>query len=196
MTITSGVTLADGQLFVRHKRVLSGVPENVLLTSASGIGHAEGVFIGALCSEPKSRHVVPLGTLENVRFLACFRFKLWWMSQKMGSSGKEIPIETQFLLLENKADEEGEETIYTVFLPLVEGSFRACLQGNDNDALELCLESGDPAVEKLSFTHSLLINAGTDPFKVITDGIKSVELHLQTFRHREEKKLWPIFHLC
>jgi len=60
----------------------------------------------------------------------------------MGSSGKEIPIETQFLLLENKADEEGEETIYTVFLPLVEGSFRACLQGNDNDALELCLESG------------------------------------------------------
>jgi len=31
---------------------------------------------------------------------------------------------------------------------------------------------GDPAVEELSFTHSLLINAGTDPFKVITDGIK------------------------
>lgn len=189
MTITSGVTLADGQLFVRHKRVLSGVPENVLLTSASGIGHADGVFIGALCSETNSRHVVPLGTLENVRFLACFRFKLWWMSQKMGSSGKEIPMETQFLLLENKADEEGEETIYTVFLPLVEGSFRACLQGNENDALELCLESGDPAVEELSFTHSLLINAGTDPFKVITDGIKSVELHLQTFRHREEKKM-------
>lgn len=189
MTITSGVKLADGQLFVHHKRVLSGVPENVLLTSASGIGHADGVFIGALCSESNSRHVVPLGTLEDVRFLACFRFKLWWMSQKMGSSGKEIPMETQFLLLESKADEEGEQTIYTVFLPLVEGSFRACLQGNENDALELCLESGDPAMEELSFTHSLLVNTGTDPFKVITDGIKSVELHLQTFRHREEKKL-------
>lgn len=189
MTITSGVKLADGQLFVHHKRVLSGVPENVLLTSASGIGHADGVFIGALCSESNSRHVVPLGTLEDVRFLACFRFKLWWMSQKMGSSGKEIPMETQFLLLESKADEEGEQTIYTVFLPLVEGSFRACLQGNENDALELCLESGDPAMEELSFTHSLLVNTGTDPFKVITDGIKSVELHLQTFRHREEKKM-------
>jgi len=189
MTITSGVKLADGQLFVHHKRVLSGVPENVLLTSASGIGHADGVFIGALCSESNSRHVVPLGTLEDVRFLACFRFKLWWMSQKMGSSGKEIPMETQFLLLESKADEEGEQAIYTVFLPLVEGSFRACLQGNENDALELCLESGDPAVEELSFTHSLLVNTGTDPFKVITDGIKSVELHLQTFRHREEKKM-------
>lgn len=189
MTITSGVKLADGQLFVHHKRVLSGVPENVLLTSASGIGHADGVFIGALCSESNSRHVVPLGTLEDVRFLACFRFKLWWMSQKMGSSGKEIPMETQFLLLESKADEEGEQTLYTVFLPLVEGSFRACLQGNENDALELCLESGDPAMEELSFTHSLLVNTGTDPFKVITDGIKSVELHLQTFRHREEKKL-------
>lgn len=189
MTITSGVKLADGQLFVHHKRVLSAVPENVLLSSASGIGHADGVFIGALCSESNSRHIVPLGTLEDVRFLACFRFKLWWMSQKMGSSGKEIPMETQFLLLESKADEEGEPTIYTVFLPLVEGSFRACLQGNENDALELCLESGDPAVEELSFTHSLLINAGTDPFKVITDGIKSVELHLQTFRHREEKKM-------
>ena len=60
----------------------------------------------------------------------------------MGSSRKEIPMETQFSLLENKVDEDGEQTIYIVFLPLVQGSFRACLQGNENDTLELCLESG------------------------------------------------------
>eukprot|EP01018_Ginkgo_biloba_P014618 Gb_25111 [translate_table: standard] len=198
MTITPAVNIADKQLFVHHKCILSSVPENVLLTSASGIGPVEGVFLGALFSESNSRHVCPLGTLKDVRFLSCFRFKLWWMSQRMGNYGKEIPLETQFLLLETKdgsplSEEmdcgDEEQTIYTVFLPLVEGPFRACLQGNEEDELELCLESGDPAVTASSFTHSLFINAGTDPFKVITNAIRSVELHLQTFRHRDEKKM-------
>jgi len=34
------------------------------------------------------------------------------------------------------------EMVYTIVLPLLEGSFRACLQGNAKDELELCLESG------------------------------------------------------
>jgi raffinose synthase len=32
--------------------------------------------------------------------------------------------------------------VYTVFLPMLEGSFRAVLQGNEDDELEICLESG------------------------------------------------------
>lgn len=64
----------------------------------------------------------------------------------MGSCGKDIPLETQFLLVESKETNKAEsetQTIYTVFLPLLEGQFRAVLQGNDKNELEICLESGE-----------------------------------------------------
>lgn len=64
----------------------------------------------------------------------------------MGSCGKDIPLETQFMLLESKDEVEGNgddaPTIYTVFLPLLEGQFRAVLQGNEKNEIEICLESG------------------------------------------------------
>lgn len=52
------------------------------------------------------------------------------------------------MLVESKDDVEGSEkddapTIYTVFLPLLEGQFRAVLQGNEKNELEICLESGE-----------------------------------------------------
>uniref|UniRef100_A0A0D6QUR8 galactinol--sucrose galactosyltransferase n=1 Tax=Araucaria cunninghamii TaxID=56994 RepID=A0A0D6QUR8_ARACU len=194
----SAVKISEKQIFIGEKSILSGVPENIKITGASKVGLDESVFVGALFPQSNSRHVIPLGTLKDVRFLSCFRFKLWWMAQKMGNLGREIPLETQFLLLESKSGSSPtedvdcrspEQMIYTVFLPLLEGSFRACLQGNKEDELELCFDSGDLAIVESSFTHSLLIHAGTDPFKVITDAIRAVELHLQTFRHRDEKKI-------
>lgn len=74
--------------------------------------------------------------------MCCFRFKLWWMTQRMGTCGKDIPLETQFMLVESKDNNDNSPTIYTVFLPLLEGQFRAVLQGNDKNELEICLESG------------------------------------------------------
>ena len=78
--------------------------------------------------------------------MCCFRYKLWWMTQRMGTCGKDIPLETQFMLLECKDNNEGPNdnspTIYDVFLPLLEGQFRTVLQGNDKNELEICLESG------------------------------------------------------
>lgn len=68
------------------------------------------------------------------------------MTQRMGMNGKDVPLETQFMLVESKDNSDGETdapTIYTVFLPLLEGQFRAVLQGNDNNELEICLESGE-----------------------------------------------------
>lgn len=66
----------------------------------------------------------------------------------MGTCGKDVPLETQFMLIESKDDTEGSNqddtpTIYTVFLPLLEGQFRAVLQGNDKNEIEICLESGE-----------------------------------------------------
>ncbi|KAL5786379.1 hypothetical protein ACOSQ2_008771 [Xanthoceras sorbifolium] len=197
MTIKPAVRIADRKLIVKDRTILTGIPENLIATSGSESGPVEGIFIGAAFDEDKSRHVIPLGALRDVRFMACFRFKLWWMAQKMGDKGAEIPLETQFLLVETKdgshlesdGGSEENQIIYTVFLPLVEGPFRACLQGNQNDELELCLESGDADTKASSFTRSLFLHAGTDPFLTITEAIRAVKLHLKTFRQRHEKKL-------
>jgi raffinose synthase len=65
----------------------------------------------------------------------------------MGNCGQEIPFETQFLIVEARDGsrfDNGEEqsVLYTVFLPILEGEFRAVLQGNEHNELEICLESG------------------------------------------------------
>jgi raffinose synthase len=79
---------------------------------------------------------------RDQRFVCTFRFKMWWMTQRMGSAGRDIPSETQFLLVEVSGGGEQPAVVYTVFLPVLEGSFRAVLQGNADDELEICLESG------------------------------------------------------
>ncbi|KAL1555316.1 putative galactinol--sucrose galactosyltransferase 2 [Salvia divinorum] len=110
----------------------------------------------------------------------------------MGTCGKDIPLETQFMLIESKDDSEREyedaPTIYTVLLPILEGPFRAALQGNDKSELEICLESGDNAVETDQGLHLVYMHAGLNPFEVIDQAVKAAEKHMQTFHHREKKK--------
>ncbi|KAF1887276.1 hypothetical protein Lal_00040877 [Lupinus albus] len=197
MTIKPAVRVSEKNLIVKDRTILTGVPENVIETSATASGPVNGVFLGAIFDRNDSSHVVSLGTLKDVRFMACFRFKLWWMSQRMGDRGRDIPLETQFLLVETKDgshlqsedSDENKQIIYTVFLPLIEGSFRSCLQGNAMDQLELCIESGDTDTKASSFNHAIFISAGTDPFATIHDAFKAVKNHLNTFRLRNEKKL-------
>ncbi|KAL0340504.1 UNVERIFIED_CONTAM: putative galactinol--sucrose galactosyltransferase 6 [Sesamum radiatum] len=198
MTIKPVVRIVERKLVVKERTILTNVSENVVATSNAAAGQVEGVFLGAVFDQDSNRHVVSLGTLRDVRFLACFRFKLWWMAQKMGDKGRDIPLETQFLLVETKNgshsepdidEQEENKIVYTVFLPLVEGPFKACLQGNDGDELELCLESGDSDTVGSTFTHLVYISSGTDPFGMIHDAIKAVKLHLGSFRMRNEKKL-------
>lgn len=83
--------------------------------------------------------------------MCVFRFKLWWMTQRMGTSGQDVPFETQFLIAETKEgsdfgegskDGVDQSAVYTVFLPILEGDFRAVLQGNELNEIEICLESG------------------------------------------------------
>ncbi|CAA2988362.1 probable galactinol--sucrose galactosyltransferase 2, partial [Olea europaea subsp. europaea] len=193
MTVTPNITISDGNLVVHGKTILTGVPDNIVLTHGSGVGLVAGAFMGATASNSKSLHVFPVGVLEGVRFMCLFRFKLWWMTQRMGTCGKDIPFETQFILIESKdttqVNPEDAPTIYTVFLPLLEGQFRAVLQGNEKNELEICLESGDNAVETNQGLYLVYMHAGTNPFEVINQAVKAVEKHMQTFHHREKKKL-------
>lgn len=194
MTITPKISISKGNLVVHGKTILKGIPDNIILTPGSSTGLADGSFIGASASDSKCLHVFPMGTLEGLCFMCCFRFKLWWMTQRMGKFGKDVPLETQFMIVESKdATVEGEPddapTIYTVFLPLLEGPFRAVLQGNEKNEIEICLESGDAAVETCQGLHLVYMHAGTNPYEVINQAVKAVEKHMQTFRHREKKRL-------
>ncbi|XP_057982125.1 probable galactinol--sucrose galactosyltransferase 2 isoform X2 [Malania oleifera] len=194
MTVTPNISINDGNLVVHGNTILTGVPDNIVLTPGSGVGLTDGAFIGATASHSKSLHAFPMGVLEGLRFICCFRFKLWWMTQRMGMCGKDVPLETQFMLVESKHGGEGDDlddapTIYMVFLPLLEGQFRAVLQGNERNEIEICLESGDVAVETNQGLHLVYMHAGTNPFEVINQAVKAVEKHVQTFLHREKKKL-------
>lgn len=195
MTVGAGISVSDGRLSVLGETILSDVHDNIIVTPATGGILSNGAFIGVVSDQVGSRRVFPVGKLVDLRFMCVFRFKLWWMTQRMGSSGQEIPFETQFLIVEGRdgshfgEDEKEQSAQYVVFLPILEGEFRAVLQGNANNELEICLESGDPAVQDFDGSHMVFVGAGSDPFDVITNAVKTVEGHLQTFSHRERKKM-------
>ncbi|RZC20565.1 putative galactinol--sucrose galactosyltransferase 2 isoform I [Glycine soja] len=49
--------------------------------------------------------------------------------------------------------------------------------------------AGDNAVETDQGLHMVYMHAGTNPFEVINQAVKAVEKHMQTFLHREKKRL-------
>eukprot|EP00897_Mesotaenium_endlicherianum_P005866 jgi/Mesen1/5307/ME000264S04338 len=198
ISIPPDVVRDGSQLYVKGTPVLTDVSDKLVVTTNATSWGSSGVFLGAVFTEPMSRHVFPLGILRNMRFMCCFRFKLWWMTQRMGSSGGEVPLETQFLLVESKdvsppkgvnGVEPGKKPVYIVFLPLLDGAFRASLQGSSGDFLEVCVESGDPDVRSKEALRSVYVHAGSNPYEVVGDAVRAVEDHLRSFARREEKQL-------
>ncbi|KAG9446461.1 hypothetical protein H6P81_012589 [Aristolochia fimbriata] len=193
MTISAAPVIKDDCLKVRGKVVLTGMPGNVVLSPAD----SGSAFLGATSSTPDSRHVFTLGTLEGYRLLCLFRFKIWWMIPRFGKACSEIPCETQLLLLEAREDSAFiEETVdstkgntfYILFLPVLDGPFRASLQGNPTNELQFCVESGDPSVQCRQSLEAVFINSGDNPFELLKDSVKILESHKGTFVHLEKKK--------
>ncbi|KAL4279146.1 hypothetical protein GQ457_03G022590 [Hibiscus cannabinus] len=167
MNVGAGISMSDGKLNVLGNYILHDVHENVVITPASGPGDEliNGAFIGVESDHKGSRRVFPVGKLHG------------WEH-----CGKDIPFETQFLLVEvcddthldnGDKDEAEHSAAYAVFLPILEGDFRAVLQGNKQNEMEICLESGDPAVDNFEGSHLVFVAAGSDPYDVITNSVKS-----------------------
>ncbi|GAY47256.1 hypothetical protein CUMW_103210, partial [Citrus unshiu] len=180
MTVTAKATIKDGCLMVRGNVVLTGVPQNVVVSPSS--------FIGATsAAPPSSRHVFTLGVLPE--------FKIWWMIPRVGKSASEVPMETQMLLLEARedspldADAASDNTFYILLLPVLDGQFRATLQGTPTNDLQFCVESGDSSVQTSEAFEAVFINSGDNPFELIKDSIKILEKHKRTFSHLENKKI-------
>ena len=64
MTVTPKISINNGDLVVHGKTILTGVPDNIVLTPGSGVGLLEGTFLGATAEHSKSLHVFPVGGLE------------------------------------------------------------------------------------------------------------------------------------
>ncbi|KAL2483785.1 putative galactinol--sucrose galactosyltransferase 1 [Forsythia ovata] len=195
--VAGDIFLSDGNLSVSGNCILTDIHDNIFLTPAKT---HHGTFIGVKSDKIGSRLVFPIGKLKGLRFMCLYRFKLWWMTQWMGICGQDIPNETQFFMLEvpntshfGEETEDGENqsqsVFYTVFLPILEGDFRAVLQGYANNELEICLESGDPAVQEFEGKHLVYVAAGSDPYDVIANAVKYLKMHMQTFCHRDEKEM-------
>ncbi|XP_042039687.1 probable galactinol--sucrose galactosyltransferase 2 [Salvia splendens] len=193
MFVKAPPTLKNGVLTFNGRDTLLGVPENVLLTPCSD----SAAFLGALSSQTSSRHVFKLGLIQGARLLSLFRFKIWWMIPRVGSSGKDIPAETQMLLLEareepNFAEPDGN-TAYVLFLPILDGEFRSSLQGNIANELEVCVETGDSAGDSAKngpgSSRAVLVNYGSNPFELIKESMKILQKYSGTFALRETKQL-------
>ncbi|KAI9108787.1 hypothetical protein K1719_020092 [Acacia pycnantha] len=199
MTIAAVPTVKDGCLMVRGKVVLTQVPQNVVVSPVGGTGSA---FLGATSGISSCRHAFTLGILEGYKLLSLFRVKIWWMIPRLGKCGSEIPMETQFLLLEatqdsslhdefssdDSEDSATDNTFYILFLPVLDGQFRATLQGTPANELQFCIESGDVHVQTSKSLEAVFVNSGENPYELIRDSIKVLEKCKGTFSHIENKK--------
>ncbi|OIW12387.1 hypothetical protein TanjilG_04136 [Lupinus angustifolius] len=186
----SPFTLVGSNLYVNQHVILSEVPQNIKITPCTfttTTTSTTGCFLGFEALEPQSRHVASLGKLKNLNFMSIFRFKVWWTTHWVGSNGRDLEIETQFLMIENSESSYGSSRPYVLMLPIIEGQFRASLQGGIDDNIDVCVESGSSKVKGRSYESVVYMHAGENPFVLVNDAMKVVRAHLGTFNLLEEK---------
>ncbi|WJX33084.1 galactinol--sucrose galactosyltransferase [Trifolium repens] len=190
ITLDQSCFLANGHPF------LTQVPTNIttttttttFLNSQSNKDNTttlqQGCFVGFNTTEPKSRHVVPLGKLKGIRFMSIFRFKVWWTTHWTGTNGHELEHETQILILDQN-NSIGRP--YVLLLPIIENSFRTSLQPGSNDYIDMCIESGSTRVTNSQFKTCLYIHVSNDPYRLVKEAVHLIQTHLGTFKILEEK---------
>ncbi|GMY14904.1 galactinol--sucrose galactosyltransferase-like [Fagus crenata] len=186
--IPLSITLEGSNFLANNHPILTEVPINIIATPSPFITsdktkNTVGCFVGFDADEPKSRHVVPIGKLKNIRFMSIFRFKVWWTTHWIGSNGKDIETETQMMIL----DKNDSGRPYVLLLPLLEAPFRASLEHGDDDYVDMCVESGSTRVCGSSFRSCLYMHVGDDPFGLVKEAMKVIRFHLGTFKLLDEK---------
>jgi raffinose synthase len=180
MASTFQIELTKDLLRISGTPLLSGLPESArVMPDPLGIG----VYLQFTAPSPQARLVFQAGELvESLHFTCCHRYEPYWMTIQTGTRGGQVPVETQFLLLELP-----DHTV-VLLVPLLNGPFRCSLQGTGEDGLELVAESGDPAVVTDTVT-GLFIAAGSDPYSLVEESAGSIMQHMGTGRLRSEKPL-------
>ncbi|XP_020226451.1 galactinol--sucrose galactosyltransferase [Cajanus cajan] len=185
----SPFTLSESTLKVNGHVILSHVPQNITLTPCTHDNTTTGCFLGFRAPSPKSRHVAPMGLLQNINFTSIFRFKVWWTTLWAGSNGRDLETETQFLMLQSSPSPNQSPRPYVLFLPIIEGPFRASLEPGPGDNVSVCVESGSSHVAGSTFDGVVYMQAGEDPFTLVKDATRVVKAWLGSFNLVEEKRV-------
>lgn len=175
--------------------ILEGVSTQAWTTSGPD---SDYLVLGVETSDgPACLADFPLGVLRCKRWLACARNKLWWMTPEWGVRGRDLPPETQFLLMELDTGE------YVIMLPLIDAdTFRGTLRPprnsgpnglnpNGSDLMYLRMESGDDAVLGTRWPHALLLASGDDPFALVDAAVPEAAKYSGTAKPLREKRLPP-----
>ena len=185
MPDNSKVWLADGTL----RAEVEGQCFEMLREMDTSIGsfadeETGGVFISFDGLPERSEHALSLGLLQSERIHASARTKRWWIGPSFGTRARDVPPETQFLLVQLGPD------AYAVLLPLVVGPMRATLRGRkgDDDVLELLANSGDRATRTSGMEMALYVRAGSDPFELLSTAFATVARRVRSFDVRANKR--------
>ncbi|KAF9620026.1 hypothetical protein IFM89_010642 [Coptis chinensis] len=195
--------LLDGKLSLNGVALLSEVPNNVSFSSFSSICHSsdapvslfqkaqslshKGGFLGFSQEQPLDRLMNSLGKFSDRKFLSIFRFKTWWSTMWVGSSGSDLQMESQWLLLDVP-----ELRSYVLILPLIEAKFRSALHPGPNGQVMICAESGSTHVRASSFRAIAYVHVSDNPYNLMKEAYGAVRVYLDTFRLLEEKSVPPL----
>ncbi|KAF9676467.1 hypothetical protein SADUNF_Sadunf08G0005000 [Salix dunnii] len=190
--------LSNGNFSVKEFPLLSDVPSNVtftpflstckpsdaplpLIQRVESLAH-KGGFFGFQKEDESDRLMNSLGKFTEREFLSIFRFKTWWSTMWVGSSGSDLQMETQWVLFDVP-----EIMSYVMIVPIIEGSFRSALQGGIDGHVMICAESGSTKVTASSFDAIAYVHVSENPYHIMKEAFGALRVHLDTFRLIEEK---------
>ncbi|KAJ9171705.1 hypothetical protein P3X46_015029 [Hevea brasiliensis] len=199
-TLEKNFDLSSGKFSVKSIPLLYDVPSNVtfapflsvcnysesdaplpLLQRVTSLSHRGG-FIGFHKDAPSHRAMNSIGRFTGRDFLSIFRFKTWWSTMWVGSSGSDLQMETQWILLNVP-----EIKSYVLIIPIVEGSFRSALHPGSDGHLMIYAESGSTKVKASTFDAIAYVHVCENPFNIMKEAYSALRVHLNTFRLLEEK---------
>mmetsp|Transcript_4132 Transcript_4132/g.13028 ORF Transcript_4132/g.13028 Transcript_4132/m.13028 type:complete len:578 (+) Transcript_4132:292-2025(+) len=190
----SNLTVGDTVLF---RGVSGGVSLSARAADFSEDSGMGGAFLQvATPGSPFSLREFSLGVLDCHRFLAEARCKLWWMSPSWGSASEDVPLETQFMLIEVRPGGP-----YALVMGLVDGPFRATVRPHAAAAGEVAVrvESGDSGTVGDAVGSALLVATGRSPYELISAGFRAASARTRGWRAREDKvapKSMDLFGWC
>jgi raffinose synthase len=180
---TTPLLLLDeaGNLRLGDKVLLDGLRNDVWSSSAIS---QSSMFLNTSYETQSPQHESQLGEVHCHNLLACARQTRYWMGPKVGKTGRDVPFDTQFLLLE-----VAENGPYVLVLPLVDNGFRASLHVDKSNVQVTCAaESGDAAVTCCGM-RALYVGVHDDPFQLLKMGFAQVAEATGTFDVLSNKRL-------
>ena len=206
------IEYAHGKLLLNSRPILSGgcsslssaparrANENEVLTKMLERDRSLAVLHKVSTNgaqDATNRHVLKFSEhTEDVvsAFMCTARCKLWWMSPQWGRElGRDLPAETQYLVLELNEGKDG----YVCVLPLTGERFRATLSGYHpmwrRKGSFLIVESACEEVKSDGVENVAVISWAENPFDASKKAIKLASVCLKgAFKPRDEKVIPPV----